>query len=752
MEQIELKDLNKVIDGLKSIYPEERMKKIESLFRMMLFSNIDKSLDGDDGEFVEEIKKIVIDKIGLMRQTVPLPLRLFREKDGYSLLLFFLYIACFQSATDDGITITTEGRELSALDTDEVCVLHFLGLMVMRTEVSQIKIVNSPISITNYYGSESGSGGINQDIFYGLCAILDYPVMKNRRPKVKLNIVVEKETIITSENMEEEKGAEAEADIESEVTAGAYFFPDKDGVPQTGGHHPELKRALAIVNAYDRIMTEKGIKIVKTEHHIGEGTYGVVKKGKFSIKSKYRNGGVWSGEVAIKTIMTMQKQKKSETKYDPNSNKPIIRYRGNSTWVNTELCTWLQLHGNKYVHPEDFESYLDLSAEEMRRRAGNKGASDEDKSDNKLPENIAHGILPLYFIFPSVNDKGFICINLVSPLMLGSLKDFSFGYPDGKFGEIKKKLIDPSRDGYNALCKHLLVDMLSGLDSMHNNSEYKEYIFNNYLHSDVKPANFLWCLRGHKSGNKNDTSPPPASSSSSSVKSDDFVVLLCDFGFCNKLVNSNQRRQHKIIGEFVEIGCFYTPSIKGLNLERIEADQFGDEIHFKLLQGKVMDIKEDNLQTRLLYGFSEVADFQALALSFLRLQEFDLESFNEYVAQENSGNTGGQHVYSPFHLLDLFVTDFVCEKIDLFHSNGQDKEFRKILMETRRADVIENNVGCSHVSKRMIEIAYDVWKLRFDIYVGHFKKDIDKYIFGLFMPYSIRPQINLYDSIFPRPL
>ena len=204
-----------------------------------------------------------------------------------------------------------------------------------------------------------------------------------------------------------------------------------------------------------------------------------------------------------------------------------------------------------------------------------------------MPGNVCHGILPLYYIYVSVNDDGFVVVNFVSPLMEGSLEEISYENPDGNFVSIAGRLGTVGAAGkkkkYKELFIHMHLDMLSSLDMIHNNSEYTNNSYaKNFLHTDVKPSNFVYCLKKRK---RDDVSQ---------LECDEVMVLLCDFGLCVILTKTGAIPNHyKVINESIFIEQFGSLAYKGRNLSKIQFGLFGEEIKPIISSGSLLVWNDD---------------------------------------------------------------------------------------------------------------------------------------------------------------
>jgi len=740
-----LNNLDEIFNKFISKYPKEDLEKLKSILRNALLNEGGSKgiyfLVEEEWQMLEKIKQRLKSEIGLLKQTDPLPLSLFNKNDGYGFILFFFYLVCFQFAHNEGITITTNGREFNQLDNDEKSVLYFLLLLVMRTRVSQIKIINSPQSITDFYEKDrsGGNGGddddddkytdTNKNIFYGICDLFGYPVVKNRNLNeysVQLEVKKLNGEVIVIEK-KKKKQQQEDQNINNDQTAG-FFFTAAD-----------LDVCLGIVNDYQTLSAAWKMKLEETGHIIGGGAFGSVRKAKFTVLSKYNNnnpdnsnnsspsstssvfaggggggGGssgsvenFWSGNVAIKTVTT-------KITCD-NLIKPS--YNGSDVLLNTEIYTWLGLHKNQYVHPEDFEIYTKLSLSERHGRATFRSRP-ELPEHIKLPGNMSHGILPIHFIYITANDIGDLCINFVCPLMIGSLMDFSYVSTRGSYANLKHRVRDQSHDGYFEICESLLLDMLGGFDSMHNNTEHNGAGLKSFMHGDFKPDNCLWTLTHQKL------------TGGGTLDKDDFIALISDFGQSVQLTNAARARTYKITAETVDVNKFFALNFKSRTLRRIQLGDFGGEITHKLDHGKAF-VNDDTRDIRLMFGFSQVADFQSMALTYL----FLLSGFmNDTTTDGQMINTflRSTNMYSYRNILGLLVGN----------DNLQLNPFR-----THDSVYATSAYTCSHISKEMVLVSDMISIHPFENHFIHMKNDVTKYIFMLFLPFSNRP-FRYFERIF----
>ncbi len=696
---MEINVLNNKIKEIVGNSSKDDIKVLNFIFERLSSEEYTvRPLNGNDCKVLYEIKKRLQNEIGELIQTSPLPLSLFSSENEMGNMLFFLFMCCFQNGRKDGVIITTEGKEFISLDQGQKNVLFYLRLLLMRTKLSRVKIVDSSYSITEFFKLFEEDFGdivnvpiINEDIFYGVCGAFGYGVIKNRIDEVALVVVsvADKETIVKLPEV-----------IEMNKTAGIFFNEDDFGP------------LLNLVNDYEKIKREKRIRLEKTDEFLGQGSYGYVVKGKITILRKNKNNApninydfdneddFFTEEVAIKTIQT-------DIPIKDISNP---QYEGQNASINTEIYTWLQLHKNQYVHPEDFDTYARMKLPE-RQMCGLNRDHVSTSSQYRLPGNVSHGILPIYLIYVTGGKEdmsGKVCVNFVSPLMAGDVGQFSFEWSYGNFKKIRHRLKKQDLEGYIDLCKNLFADMVSGIDTMHNNTEYTDGKYKSFLHSDVKVLNYLWCLRRPlKIDDNNDTK----------INNVDFIVLVCDFGFCNKLVQSKYRNQYKIIGENVDINKFYTPIFKPRTMIKIKQNKLGNEIENTMISNVMHTKKEDNTEEkRLLYGFSEIADFQGLALAYLYMlsgfQDFNItkDSVRDKWFPESEENR-----YSLNDLMRLLVDNDHWTKNDT---------------------VIPDCRYCSFVSSEMFELATK-YKYKF-AFLLTVESDYEKFLIEFFVPYSYR--------------
>ncbi len=693
---MEINGLNNKIKEIVGNCSKDDIKVLNFIFeRLLSEEDILRRLDEGDCKVLYEIKRKIKNEIGELIQTSPLSLSLFSSKNEMGNMLFFLFMVCFQNGEKDGVTITTEGKEFSDLDQGEKNVLFYLRLLLMRTLLSKVKLIDSPHSISNFFKLfESDMGDvikgptINEDIFYGVCSAFGYGVVKNRKSDVPLVVLENKETIV--------KVVEV---IDGNKTAGIHFNED------------DFDQILHYVNDYEKIKREKRIKLEPSDVIIGQGSFGIVKKGKFTILRKNKSlatnirynfdneDDFFTEDVAIKTLQTDLLTR--------GMSSPL--YDGRVEWVNTEIYTWLQLHQNQYVHPEDFDKYAKMTLQERKMFGVNR---------DRLPGNVNHGVMPIYFIYVSGGEGNMadkVCINFVSPLMAGDLIDFFHGITEGNFKKTEHRIKDGDVVEYSIISKNVLPDiligMVSGMDSMHNNTEYTGGQYKSFLHSDLNPRNYLWCLRR----------PLKLDNDNIEVDSTDFIVLITDFGYSNKLVQSKYQDQYKIIGETVNLKNFYSPLFRPGTMIKIRASNFGKEIDATLVNYEMRTAPENGTEEkRILYGFSEVADFQALTLSYLFLLSgyctgYTLSTYDrdKWFKQTDSGH------YSISDLMRLLLLD----------------------VEIKNKTEIPNSNKCSFVSRHMLKLK-DEYKKDKSAFMATIDSDYDKFLMPFFMPYSIRDTIH----------
>lgn len=692
---MEINVLNNKIKEIIGNYPENDMLVLNSIFeRLTSEEGSVSSLDGYDCKVLDDLKKR-LQICELTQPTSPLPLSLFSSKTEFGNMLFFFFMECFPH----GITITTNGKEISELDHGEKKVLFYLRLLLMRTMLNEVKIVDSPNSITKFYKLFEGDDGfsaivnspvINEDIFYGICETFGYSVVKNRKVEVPLVVVVtEDKTIVKAAKM-----------IKGGETAGIAFKENN------------FNQILDYVNDHKRLQRQKRMRVEKTDEVLGQGGFGKVYKGKMNILKKHinitKNNYNYDNtdefhieDVAIKLVQTEI----------PLKDKLNPQYDGSDPWMNTEIYTWLQLHRNKYVHPQDFETYARMTLLERQLCCHNR---DHNSSvpNLVLPGNVAHCILPIYFIYVAGgegNNSDFVCVYFVSPLMGGSCGDI--GYPTGrpKFDKIRPRFEKKDQKGYMNLCKDVIAQMVCGIDSMHNNTEYNGMDYKSFLHCDLKPSNYLWCLRR----------PMQIEGSNEQIKNNDIIVLMGDFGMANKLVKSKFPNQYKIVGEAVHVGSLYTPDLKPRTLEKIAVNQFGSEIS-NALNNRLLLATPMTEELRLYYGFSQIADFQALGLSYLYLLDrytgtrTPEDLIDKYFKESEDGH------FSHFDLMRLLV--------------GNDK---LILNDAP----LPNTQRCSFISREMFKFAEKYHK---DIpaFLSTIDKSYDQFLVEYFIPYQLRDQTD----------
>jgi len=696
---------------LISEWNRQKVVDLEQVIQMVVIHEKTKEhkrkiLNSKEWKFIATIKKQIKEEIGLLDQKEPLSLNTFIQNEDFPMLFFFFCIASFDFSDKKGIAITTKGREFKELRTFEVFVLRFLILSVMHTKMSQIRVLDSPASITDFFKSFTEQNAnniklinsINEESFYAIARSFGYPYVKNRKNLSGLTVQVKKsgEAIVAAKNK-----------VESEKTAGFYFKED------------DFKLFLDYVNDYENVADDKGIKVKESDDHIGDGCFSTVTKGEFIIKSKHPTNNnresVWKGEVAIKKMNTSIKAK--------DLFKP--QYEGDDEVTNTEIYVWLSLHGGEYVHPEDFERYKEMPRV-VRHAYGQKRSIVKDiYTDYKDAGNVLHGVLPIYYMYVSVNEENYVIVNFVSPLMEGSIEEISYDNPNGNFVSIAGRLKTVgSKRRYKELFIHMHLDMLSSLDMLHNNSEYTNNVHaKNFLHADVKPSNFVYCLKKRKRDD------------ASELECDEVMVLLCDFGLCVKLTQKGAIADHyKVINETVDLERFYSLAYKGRNLSKMQFDMFGEEIK-TILQNKVMVVeKEDKTkEKRLLYGFSEVADLQGLALTLLYLRcgrfyvdtpKADRDEYFPYDASEP--------FYSHKNIARLLVDNDLCV--------GNDTVISK-----------EHANFCSFITRQMMKII-ELFKI--DARGSNFEtlKGVDRYVFAMNMPYSIRPRHFFLHHVLEHPL
>ncbi len=720
-EEMVREKISKVISEI----PNEDIENIGKVLKMVLLNEkkdveVEDDNDGskrinfdsDELTMLNEFKNKLRSKVGTFDSSASITIGE-KTTTEESLSEFFIYMCLFPKLEKNGVYVTTKGRELKDLSKYDRYILHFLKLMVMRTKMHEIVIHDSPHSITNFFrfyelfmnrvlepekmDEIERDKLINEDVFYGLCAIFDYPVVKNRGVGVvDLKVTKDKDDLVhVTAKITNRKN------VQSGKTAGEFFS------------ETDFKPYADLVNNYEKYGQDNGISIVETGKIIASGAYGKVSQGRMTISSKYNGGSnVWKGDVAIKTINAFEY-------YIGNA---LPQYSSVEETVNTEIYIWLQLHGGKYVHPEDFEKYIEMP--KFKRHGCAASRDNQGLPENfKMPGNVTHGILPIYFIYVSVNAiDNTILINFVSPLMYGSLADISFNSASGNLRKIWLRIKDiGTKASYDIFCKRLLLDMLGGLDSMHNNTEYRGPEFKSFLHCDVKPGNFVWTLQRPKTINDNITV---------GVDYDEIIVFLTDFGISNKLEDSKYPYQYKLLGEPIHTNVFYTPAFKGRNLRKIEHQSFGVEVDDALI-GFTMytDEESDTREIRILYGFSELADYQALSLSFLSMLSGFLDGnvTNENVLQRTFSRAQSSG-FSTFDIMRLLSGNDAVVPNDTLIGQGKVK-------------------NCSSICKEMINMIEIFRRNAGADYFDKMKSLNEKYAFLLFLPYSIRPQ-NYFTKLF----